>query len=189
MGKLQFKLGSEYSGFKGLILYTFIIAGFHLLYKYFEAAIISIPIDSYIIAFLVQNLLITSSWVLNIFGMRNSISGDVITLPNGFQIQMQFGCSGFQQFLLITILFILFPGPWKKKMWFIPSAILLVHILNIARFVGISVYAIHFKTYFHLVHDWIFRPFIYFAIFMTWIIWVEIINTRVKIKSQNHLNI
>ena len=183
MKRIQFKWDGDYQGLKGLILFSIIIATFHLLYKQFEAEIISIPLVSRIIGFLVQNLLISCLSILHIFNISTTISNDIITLPNGIQIQMQYGCSGFQQFLLIAILFILFPGPWKKKLWFIPSAILLVHILNIIRFVGISIYAIHFKEHFHFVHDWIFRPFIYFAIFMAWVIWVDLINRKGKNKK------
>ena len=157
---------------KGLFLFMLIIICFHLLYKYFEPDIIKIPFVIYILDWLTQILLNFTSLVLNsVFGIKSIISGDIIELPNECKIQMRPGCSGLQQFFLVVVIFILYPGPIKYKLWYIPLGILIIDILNILRFVFISTYSAWFPEHFHVVHDWIFRPFIYFVIFLLWVYW------------------
>ena len=157
---------------RGLGLFVMIISVFHLLYKYFEPRIIEIPFIVSILDWLIRILLILCSWVLNhLLGFQSIISGDLLVLPNQFQIQMLPGCSGFQQYFLVIMLFILYPGPWKAKLWYLPTAILIIFLLNTFRFIGISAYSNKFPDHFHFVHDWVFRPFIYFMIFLLWVIW------------------
>lgn len=166
-------------GLRGLVLFVVIITFFHLLYKYFEPDIISIPFLSRLIDFLIRNLLATNSWALeHLFSIPCVIEGDVLELPNGFKIEMQFGCSGLQQFLLVIILFLIYPGKWKSKIWYIPVSVVVVHVLNLIRFVAISLYSSYDTAHFSLIHDWIFRPFIYLGIFLLWVIWVELINKK-----------
>jgi len=170
------------SEFKDIILFFLIITVFYVLFKYFESAIDTNVVVSVIINFLVANLVTVCSVILNIFGIHSSVYKDIINLPNGFSIQIQYGCTGFQQFLLIIALFLLFPGPWKKKAWFIPAALIGLHLLNIVRLVGLCVYFSYHTHNFQLIHHWIFRPFIYFMIFISWVIWVELIRPE-KIKN------
>lgn len=176
----------DLSWFQGLLLFTLIVLVFHLLYKQLEQQIISLPIVLNINSFLIHNLLSSCTWVLNLLNIKCSITQDVLVLPNGFNIQMQYGCSGFQQFLLISILFLLFPGPWIKKAWFIPFSLLLLHLFNILRLIGLTIYFSKFTTHYHFIHDWFFRPFIYFVIFMLWAVWFEIISHRYKRKTHNN---
>ena len=171
-------------GLSGLVVFALIITFFHLLYKYFEPDIISIPIVSEIIEFLTNNLLITNSWIMeHLFSIRCVSEGDVLELPNGFKIEMQFGCSGLQQFFLVIILFLIYPGSWKAKTWYIPVSIVVIHVLNLIRLIGISIYSANDGRHFSLVHDWIFRPFIYLGIFLLWIVWVEVINKKTREKK------
>jgi exosortase/archaeosortase family protein len=172
--------------FKGLSLFTIIILAFHLLYKQFEQQLLSMPFVLSINTFLIHFLLNSCAWFLNLLSIKCSIIKDVLILPNGFEIQMQYGCSGFQQFLLIIVLFLLFPGPWGKKAWFIPLSLLMLHLFNLLRLVGLTIYFSNFTNHYHFIHDWIFRPFIYFAIFVLWVVWFEIISGRYKIKTRNN---
>ena len=160
------------SGLRGLFLFIIIISFFHLLYKHFENIIVQLPWISSIIATLVELLLISCSWCLNhIFGISSIVSGDLLILPNHLQIQMLPGCSGFQQLFLITIIILIYPGPWKQKIWFIPLSVIVVHLFNSFRFVGIACYCEFYPQHSRFVHDWIFRPLIYMAIFVLWILW------------------
>ena len=168
-------------GLSGLVLFAVIITFFHLIYKYFESDIIEIAFISSILEWLIRMLLISCSWVLNtIFGVKSIINGELLVLPNQFKIHMLPGCSGFQQFFLVIMIFAIYPGPVKHKLWYIPFGILIIYILNTIRFIGISVYSNWYPDHFHFVHDGIFRPFIYFAIFLLWAIW----DTRIYRKSR-----
>lgn len=84
-------------------------------------------------------------------------------------------CSGVKQLIQFLILMLLYPGPWKHKLWFIPFGMLIIHLVNVFRIVGLSVVLVTFKTQsiFTFSHDWIFRPFFYIVIFGMWVFWVE----------------
>ena len=169
----------ELRGLSGLVVFAVIITFFHLLYKYFEADIISISYVSRVIDFLTESLLIANSWIMeHLFSIQCVIEGDVLIISDGFNIEMQSGCSGLQQFFLVIILFLIYPGPWKSKIWYIPISIVVIYVLNLIRFIGISLYSAYDGKHFDLVHDWIFRPFIYLGIFLLWVLWAEVINKK-----------
>ena len=81
------------------------------------------------------------------------------------------------------MIFVFYPGPLKHKLWFIPLGVLIICILNTIRFVGISLYSNWYPDHFNFVHDWVFRPFIYFVIFLLWVIWDTRINRKPKQKQ------
>ena len=96
---------------------------------------------------------------------------------NGY-ITVNRSCSGFKQFYQIFFLFALFPGPWKHKLWFIPSSMLLIFLVNIFRIVMLSIVIIHLPSQWDFVHTWVLRPFFYVIIFLEWVIWVEYFKNK-----------
>jgi exosortase/archaeosortase family protein len=169
---------------KDLLLFFLIIIPFFLIYEYFEPAFIKIPLVFNVITFLTQHILQVTSWTLaTLFNLSNTIENDIIVLPGGQRLQMQFGCSGLEQFILIFFLLILLPGPWRQKLWFIPLSVLVIHFFNVIRFIGIAIQLNHSQQHFHFIHDWIFRPFIYLVIFFIWVAWVELFSKNKKISD------
>ena len=47
-------------------------------------------------------------------------------------------CNGLVLFALFVGFVLVYPGPWKKKLWFIPFGIVTIHILNVLRIVGLA---------------------------------------------------
>ncbi|MDP1623939.1 MAG: exosortase/archaeosortase family protein [Bacteroidales bacterium] len=171
---------------KDLLRFFIIIIPFFLIYEYFEPAFIKIPVVVNILDFLTLHILNLTSWALStIFNISNTIENDMVVLPNGQQLQMQFGCSGLQQFILTFFLLVLLPGPWKHKLWFIPVSLIVIHFFNVVRFIGIALQLSHTSNHFHFIHDWVFRPFIYLIIFLVWVAWVELIAKSIKKPPHN----
>lgn len=50
---------------------------------------------------------------------------NMFIFPNTYAILVNGSCSGLKQFIQFALLMILFPGPWKHKLWFIPTGILI----------------------------------------------------------------
>ncbi len=88
-------------------------------------------------------------------------------------IHINEGCSGLKQFLQVGLLFLLFPGPWKKKLWFIPLGVFIMHLTNLFRIIGLSVVLLNWPDHWKFSHDYLFRPFFYVVIFSLWVWWVE----------------
>ena len=76
------------------------------------------------------------------------------------------------------LLIIIYPGIWKRKLWFIPLGMIIIHFTNILRIVLLSVVSINKPEWWHLAHDTALRGLFYVVILILWIIWVERINRK-----------
>ena len=68
----------------------------------------------------------------------------------------------------------LFSGPIKHKLWYIPAGIIVIHFINIIRIVGLSLTGIPMPQHFEFFHNYVFKTFFYFMIFLMWVLWVEV---------------
>ena len=115
-----------------------------------------------------------SAWIVeHIVGYTIGTENTTLIFPRAGSIVVNGSCSGLKQFYQWTFLMVLFPGPWKKKLWYIPLGILVIHLVNIMRIVILSVILMNWPDQWHFSHDWILRPFFYVVIFALWVIWVE----------------
>lgn len=116
-----------------------------------------------------------SVWVdRHVLGMEVTEPGlQKMQFINGGSIIINNSCSGLKQILQFVILFLVFPGPRIRKLWFIPMGIVVVHLTNIFRIVGLSVITVEAPQHWHFSHDYIFRPIFYLVIFLLWVWWIE----------------
>ena len=93
-------------------------------------------------------------------------------------------CASLKQWMHWIFLMVLFPGPWKHKLWYIPAGLVIIEWTNVVRICGILLMQIawpniHINLFgqdintFHLAHDYIFKFFFYLVIFLMWMLWVE----------------
>jgi len=136
----------------------------------------------------------SSAWILNhILGWNFSIQDPTTFIfakpESGIRdlasLTVNESCSGLKQFFQIIILFMIFPGPWKHKLWYIPASILIMHGVNILRIVILSVILVNYPQSWHFTHDWILRPFFYVIIFLDWVIWVHYFRNKSKKPKTN----
>ena len=90
-------------------------------------------------------------------------------------VGVEAGCSAVKQTIQFIILMLLYPGPWKHKLWYIPMGVLIIHIVNVFRIVCLSVIVSisDSQEIFTFSHDWILRPLFYVVIFAMWVFWAE----------------
>jgi exosortase/archaeosortase family protein len=82
-------------------------------------------------------------------------------------------CASLKQWMHWIFLMVLFPGPWKHKLWYIPAGLVIIEWTNVVRICGVLMMQIPWPNSFHLAHDYIFKFFFYFVIFLMWVLWVE----------------
>ena len=82
-------------------------------------------------------------------------------------------CASLKQWMHWIFLMVLFPGPWKHKLWYIPAGLVIIEWTNVVRICGVLMMQIPWPNSFHLAHDYIFKFFFYFVIFLMWMVWVE----------------
>ncbi len=125
-------------------------------------------------AFLAHQVFLPSAWIVeHILNYPIQAFDNTIFTENNGYVAVEGSCSGLKQFYQWTVLMILFPGPWKKKLWYIPMGLLVIHIVNIFRIVMLTVVVVHWPQQWDFIHEWILRPFFYVVIFAMWVIWVE----------------
>jgi exosortase family protein XrtF len=104
--------------------------------------------------------------------------------PNQCMMYINESCSGLKQMLQFSLLLLIIPGPWKKKLWFIPLGVLMMHLTNLFRVTGLAVVMMNRPEYWNFSHDYIFRPLFYVVIFALWLIWVEKMAKKKKQPKQ-----
>ena len=162
---------------KGVLLFWLITLAIHFSYR-FWASKDYWPVGSFmhLAHHNMEDMVFTqSSWFdSHILGIPLTKGENrVIHFEGGGFIGISEGCSGLKQILQFMLLFLIFPGPWKRKLWFIPLGVLIVHLTNLFRIIGLSIVTITIPRYWDFLHDYMFRPFFYVVIFLLWIWWVE----------------
>jgi exosortase/archaeosortase family protein len=159
-----------------VLIFAIIIIFFHLLW--WNGGLHKLLLRSF--AFKETEYLMTrivfapSAWIVNhILGIEIRTIDAIMYFSNNKAIEVNGTCSGLKQFYQWTLLMILFPGPWKKKLWFIPMGILIIHIVNVLRIVILAVIMNWNPDVWKFSHDWILRPFFYVVIFTMWMVWEE----------------
>ena len=157
------------------LLAAVITYGFHLLYRQFSAEINSVGGIREATRWLTDMVYQQSLW-LNQHILRLDITtapGNTMIFSNNTSMYINGSCSGLKLMFQVTILFLLFPGPWKHKLWFIPLGWVLMHLSNLLRMVTLSLVSLWNVEYWDFSHDWVMRPFFYLVIFTMWVWWVE----------------
>lgn len=159
-----------------VLIFMVIIVFFHflwwdwgfknLLLKYFSFAELE--------QFMAYQVFLPSAWIVeHIIGYDINTLNTTLYFPNNGYIAVNGSCSGLKQFYQWIFLMVLFPGPWKQKLWFIPLGLLVIHLTNIFRIVVLSVILMNWPDYWQASHDWLLRPFFYVVIFALWMLWEE----------------
>lgn len=164
---------------KDVLIFMIITLTIHFLYRFWanklDYRIFGLQIITpAIFNFFKHQLFLASLWVdVHLLGYQIKTANDTLFFTNNGYISITVGCSGVKQFLQWILLMLLFPGPWKHKAWFIPAGLIMIHLTNIFRIVGLSYITLHYPDIWHFSHDNIFRPFFYVVIFFMWVLWVE----------------
>jgi len=121
-----------------------------------------------------HQVFLPSAWfVEHIIGYDIKTLNNTLYFPNNGYIAVEGSCSGLKQFYQWIFLMLLFPGPWKQKLWYIPMGFLVIHLTNIFRIIVLSVVVMNWPQHWDFIHEWIMRPFFYVVIFVMWVIWIE----------------
>ncbi len=173
-----------------VLLFMIITVVIHYSFRYWANELHFEPVreDVRIVqGWLIDDVYVKSKWVVSNVLNIPIITDDenkVIYFNNNGYIGVSGGCSGFKQILQFLLLFLIYPGPWKHKLWFIPFGILIVYLTNLMRIISLSVVVITYPEQFLYTHDYIVRPFFYVVIFGLWMLWVEkIYPLRMKPKA------
>lgn len=191
----KYNLGS----FVDVAIFMAILLVFHFFWKYFIGDILRVAFIYDSAVYLAHEVFIRAQWVLDVLGVNytgfnrmlivDGIKNNVIYLPevNGY-VSVNLSCSGLKQFYQFLVLMLLYPGPWRHKLWFIPAGLFVIHVVNIMRIVFMVFVTIHNSQNWDFWHDNIVRPFFYVVMFLLWVLWNEKFHLRNKKKKKEALS-
>jgi len=158
-----------------IALFMVISYGFHHLYRAYSSTINSSGIMISLNDIFIQTAFDQVQWIYkSILNLSFTVEPlNVIRFVNQEAIVINTGCSGTKQFLQVLVLFILYPGPWVKKFWFIPTALFAIHIVNVLRISMLGFWRAESWPYWQWFHDWPMRVIFYLVIFGFWYWWNE----------------
>ncbi len=122
--------------------------------------------------------LIIANFVLSILGYDTSVdpSMNKLWLTGASQsIEVVYDCMGINLFFIFMIFIMAYPGRLRTKLWFIPTGIGLIFLLNSLRMAALAVIAANKYHLLDLYHHFIFQGVIYLIIFVLWW-WFSSIN-------------
>ncbi len=91
-------------------------------------------------------------------------------------------CNALTLFAFFTFFILAFPGTQKQKLWFVPLGIVIIHLANILRVMGLVLISFYKPEYLDFNHTYTFTVLVYGIIFALWMWWV---NFSLK-KSKQH---
>lgn len=163
-------------------LFILLIISFHFLYLGWQA-VGYWPIGKLVYSLMVWSVDLVysqSCWVLDhIFHIdittisQQRLIATVNKNGGWAQVVIAPECASLKQWMHWIFLMLLFPGPWKHKLWYIPAGLVIIEWTNVVRICGILLMQIPWPNSFHLAHDYIFKFFFYLVIFLMWVLWVE----------------
>ena len=87
-------------------------------------------------------------------------------------------CNGLVLYALFGGFVLAFPGPWQRKLWFIPAGMVLIWALNVVRVAALAInhYYAHQSVDFN--HHYTFTFVVYGCIFGLWMLWAKRLSVR-----------
>ena len=103
-----------------------------------------------------------------------------VYIENKYVVRIVEGCNAISVMILFAAFVVAFRGKFLKTVLFIISGIILIHLLNVSRIAILSVGLLYYPQYESMLHDIIFPLFIYGAVFLLWVLWINKFSSYAK---------
>ena len=97
----------------------------------------------------------------------------LITLKGQALVWIDSGCTGLTLMALFAGFILAYPGPIKRKLWYIPVGLVAIYLVNIIRVVALAINHIHSRSTFDFNHKYTYTLVTYAAIFGLWMLWAN----------------
>lgn len=123
--------------------------------------------------FLINHLVYVTDFCLQTLGYTTFTYADAVGVDGTHGVLIGVPCNGLSLFALFAGFIIAFPGRRTNKLWFIPLGMVVVHVLNIIRLVGLALIVLYRPDSLAFNHKYTFTIFVYGCIFLLWMLWVK----------------
>ncbi len=112
-------------------------------------------------------------FVSTVFSIESTFNIDTIKFENGYSLIEDPLCSGLKQVIQFSIIMAFYPGPWRKKIWYIPSGWIILLIAAIFHLVILSITLALSPDHYNTFHEHFSRWFFFGVFFLLWLFWEE----------------
>ncbi|MHB8261166.1 MAG: exosortase X [Bacteroidia bacterium] len=157
--------------------------GWYLLYQWVIKPYTEI--DEKLISLIIAN----AAFVLKLFGFSvyQSIEDSnmqLIGIDGAHPVWIGSPCNALTLFMFFALFVIAFPGSIKRKLWFIPLGIIIIHFTNVIRIIGLATINYCAPQYLAFNHTYTFTLLVYSIIFLLWMWWVNSSLKEIKAHEQ-----
>ena len=165
----------RYRPLKKILIFFAIVISIHVLWDGFESRFEQNDGYKRVSAALAANVFDASSYMAELFfeDEITACKGQTLYFRSGCPVSVVDSCSGLKLQVMTLLLFLIFPGAWKRKLWFIPAAMLTMHVANILRMFFLFLAGAFWPEQAVFIHLWVLRPMIYGVLFLLWVWWAE----------------
>jgi exosortase family protein XrtF len=78
-------------------------------------------------------------------------------------------CNGLELFILYIGFIIAMPASFSRKLLFSLGGLVIIHVANIIRCVGLGFLVMHWRQFFDVAHHYVFKIVVYGTIFLLWV--------------------
>jgi len=163
----------------------FLVALWFTFYSFLRYNELIHPLYEKASALLTQLILFFSEKILDTVGLEAHLSQTIIYIDGASQsVNLMRGCLGRNLMGIFAGFILAFPGNYKHKLWYIPTGIAFIVLINIFRVIGLAYnsYCCPENTQFN--HDTFFNYSIYLLTFVMWTIWVQKFSPLKKKKQE-----
>ena len=97
----------------------------------------------------------------------------VIRLATGNAASIAWRCTALKQSFIWLCLLLTTPRGWLHKTWFIPFGWLCIYLFNVVRIATIALLIEFHPTWFHFLHEYLFKYLFYIMLFALWVWFTE----------------
>ena len=90
---------------------------------------------------------------------------------NGFAIVISHECSGVSSIWMLSAAILVFPAPWKFKIFGVFLGILVIQILNILRLISLVYFGQFYIEWFETIHEQLWPLLLYFTSLVCFALW------------------
>ena len=117
-----------------------------------------------------------SVWLLRVVGFDASLDAshaNLVLMSGQPSVIVGPACNGLVLYALFAGFVVAFPGPWQRKLWYIPAGIALIWGLNVLRVAALAVNHFYARQSVDFNHHYTFTFVVYAIIFGLWMLWAK----------------
>jgi exosortase H (IPTLxxWG-CTERM-specific) len=115
-----------------------------------------------------------SQGLIQVCGGKASVEGVVLRDPDkGFAIEMRDGCNAINVTILLWSAVLAFPAPWKLKLRGLLAGSVIIHAINVVRFISLFYIGQYSATWFDFAHAYLWECLLVLDTMVIFWVWVN----------------